>query len=174
MGQNYDDNGIGQSVYRLHEEQYAAMTRTERMALQTSDPRSRLPVMFSPACKEHEISDADHTILTSHIGRLHFTDVGHLQSMIVGKESCLASTIVDKNTKRVLHNSWTLPAASRMQDSVAEISFVPVHGSALQASKSSTAKHQTHHIASLGSAETYGLNILFDNSSITPPLLQYL
>ncbi|KAK9861127.1 hypothetical protein WJX84_011284, partial [Apatococcus fuscideae] len=61
--------------YRLHEEQYAAMTHTERMALQTGDPRSRLPVMFSPACKEHEISDADHTILTSHIGRLRFTDV---------------------------------------------------------------------------------------------------
>ena len=60
---------------RLHEEQYATMTHTERMALQTADPRSRLPVMFSPACKEHEISDADHTILTSHIGRLRFTDV---------------------------------------------------------------------------------------------------
>lgn len=60
---------------RLHDEQYAAMTHTERMALQTAGPRSRLPVMFSPACKEHEISDADHTILTSHIGRLRFTDV---------------------------------------------------------------------------------------------------
>ena len=60
---------------RLHEEQYATMTHVERMALQTAGPRSRLPVMFSPACKEHEISDADHTILASHIGHLRFTDV---------------------------------------------------------------------------------------------------
>ena len=64
------------------------MSRTERMVLQTSQPKARLPSLFSPACTFHQMSDADFLTASSQVGQLLFLEVSLGAERFCGALAC--------------------------------------------------------------------------------------